>query len=228
LNNIHIISVANNFEVYNKFVKENPLMNCHKLSVYDNSSENIGVSSRYNNFIDNNLSEENEWYIFCHQDFSFFDDPAETLKNLSPDSIYGLIGAAPSKKFSWKHLRYYRHNEITGMVFTGLSKDSKKKGKVVCGKVKVETLDCCCLIVNSKLIRENNLRFDENLAFHLYSEDFSLSAKSKGIDTYVIPIDCCHTGRGTFNLAFFENLIYLKQKHKIDRLVGTSSIDRGE
>jgi len=168
------------------------------------------------------------WYIFCHQDFAFFDDPAEILKDLSRDAIYGVIGAALVKKFSWSHLRHYRHNELTGMVFTSLSRNAPKKNIAVSGKVKVATLDCCCFIVNSKLIREHDLSFDENLPFHLYSEDFSLTAKSKGIDTYVVPIACCHTGRGTFNRAFFENLIYLKQKHNIDRLVGTSSIDRGE
>ena len=228
MDKIHIISVVNNFEVYNKFIKNNPAMNCRKLTAYDNSSENIGVSSRYNDFIKKNLSGKNEWYIFCHQDFCFFDDPEKTLENLSQDFIYGVIGAAPKKKFSWRYLRHYRHNELTGRVFIGLSRKSREKGKRVCKNAKVETLDCCCIIINSKLIREHNLIFDNNLPFHLYSEDFSLTAKSKGIDTYVIPVDCCHTGRGTFNQAFFENLIYLKQKHNINRLVGTSSIDRGE
>lgn len=228
MDNIHIISVVNNFEVYSKLIKKNPAMNCHKLTAYDNSSENIGISTRYNHFIKNNLSEKNEWYIFCHQDFCFFDDIEEILKQLSPNYIYGVIGCAAKRKFSWSHFRHYRHNELTGMIFTDFNRKLRQKGKHITNKVKVETLDCCCLIVNSKLIREYNLAFDEKLSFHLYCEDFSLTAKDKDINTYVVPVDCCHLGRGVFNHDFFKNLIYLKQKHKINRLVGTSSIDRGE
>ena len=227
MSSIHIISVVNDFEVYSRLIEKNPAMNCFKLTSYDNTSENIGISSRYNHFIKNNIPEKDEWYIFCHQDFCFFDDISKTLEKLPLDSVYGVIGCAPVKKFSWRHFCHYRHNEITGTVFVDFSRKSRRKGKPVCEKVKVETLDCCCLIVNSKLVTEHNLMFDENLPFHLYSEDFSLTAKNKGIDTWVIPAACCHLGRGTFNQAFFEDLIYLKQKHNINRLVGTSSIDRG-
>ena len=107
------------------------------------------------------------------------------LNSFPLDSIYGIVGSVADKRFSWKRLRYYRENRLVGMVYTEFSKDSREKGKRVSGRTKVETLDCCCLIVNSKIIRERNLSFDENLAFHLYVEDFSLTAREKGIDTYV-------------------------------------------
>lgn len=47
---IHIITVVNNFEVYNKFIGENPAMNICRLTAGDNSFENIGISTRYNHY----------------------------------------------------------------------------------------------------------------------------------------------------------------------------------
>ena len=72
MSRIHIISVVNNFDVYRKLIAENPAMNRYKLTAYDNSSENVGISTRYNDFIKKKLSSENEWYVFLSSGFLFF------------------------------------------------------------------------------------------------------------------------------------------------------------
>jgi hypothetical protein len=78
----------------------------------------------------------------------------------------------------------------------------------------VDTVDCCCIIVHSSLIRRHNLRFDERLEWHLYAEAFSLDARAEhGVETWVFPIDSGHWGKSTTESAGFaeaEELLIAK------------------
>ena len=71
------------------------------------------------------------------------------------------------------------------------------------------------MIVHSSLIKKYNLRFDKNLKFDLYSEDFSINAKENfNIGTKVVPIKCHHYSYGNPTNNFYENLDYLSNKYK--------------
>ena len=79
----------------------------------------------------------------------------------------------------------------------------------------VDTVDCCCIIVHSSLVKKYGLRFDENLSFDLYSEDFSISANEKyGVKTKVFPIMTHHYSYGTIDTRFLLQLQYLNKKYE--------------
>jgi hypothetical protein len=89
---------------------------------------------------------------------------------------------------------------------------------------KVITCDCCCLIVHSSLIKRCNLRFDPKCKFHLYAEDFEISAREKyGIPVKAVQIACYHRGIGNYSdPQFFSTLEYLKKKHNLKKLYSTN------
>lgn len=62
--------------------------------------------------------------------------------------------------------------------------------------VKVQTLDECLLIIPKKLFGE--LVFDESLCdtWHLYAVDYCLSAKRRGLDSFVLPLPAHHRSAG--------------------------------
>lgn len=87
----------------------------------------------------------------------------------------------------------------------------------------VDSVDCCCLIVHSSLIKQHNLLFDENLKFHCYSEDFSFNAKYNfAINTCIAPITSHHLSLGNLKSnEFIQSMDYLKNKYKGKKIFGT-------
>ena len=200
---IHIVSVVNDFDFYKKVVNLSPCLKTYQVCVYDNTKENIGISERYNDFITKNIAADSDfWVIFCHQDFGFFEDPYDKLKDLDKNCVYGVI--APKNGFS-KHKFIDIHKkpkrcrkltrELLGQINQGNNNfDFQKNGIFLKEPTTVSTVDCCCVIVHSSLIFEHNLRFDENLKWHMYAEDFCINARRNyGILTKVVQLDCFHT-----------------------------------
>ena len=64
-------------------------------------------------------------------------------------------------------------------VLTRIVKKIVRLGRRVKTGIKVQTFDCQCLIIHSSLINRYKLRFDENLTFDLYVEDFCANANEK-------------------------------------------------
>jgi len=86
----------------------------------------------------------------------------------------------------------------------------------------VDTVDCCCLVVHSSLIKKYGLRFDEHFDFHLYSEDFSLNAwYTYGVRTKAVQMAARHMSFGDTSQNFHTSLEYLRTKYKEKNFVGT-------
>ncbi len=49
-NSIHIVTVFNDLNVFNQMIAQNPMMNRFNLTAFDNTIDNIGISSRYTLF----------------------------------------------------------------------------------------------------------------------------------------------------------------------------------
>ena len=223
----YIVSVVNNFELYEHCIKENNfLANC-RLKFYDNTKENIGIAERYNDFIETNITPDSDdcWVIFCHQDFGFEEDPDLKLATLSPDCIYGPVGINIRLCFSLWPPKIFRRKVTEGRFKQGRNNtDFEVIGNYLPAPKKVLACDCCCLIVHSSLIKRCNLRFDPQCKFHLYAEDFEISARRKyGIPVKAVQFACCHQGIGNYSdPQFFETLEYLKKKHGLRKLYSTN------
>ncbi|MCK7520973.1 MAG: hypothetical protein MZV64_26400 [Ignavibacteriales bacterium] len=218
---LKIVTVVNDFEIFNKTIKNNNFMNIHPIHVYDNSIENIGISKRYNNFINEYVKPDSDfWIIFCHQDFGFLKDPLPILKKLDKNCIYGPIGVICSGKNrisvsiklkglmnSFLKFKYKPNKKYFGQINQGKKNGAKffKLGRYLITSKEVDSVDCCCLICHSSLIYKHNLSFDELLDFHLYSEDFSFNAKfNHNIATKAVQFKCKHLSQGIHHPLSFK------------------------
>ena len=102
---------------------------------------------------------------------------------------------------------------------------SKTFGRKIYFDKIVSSVDCCCLIVHSSLINKYNLRFDENLSWHMYAEDFCIHAKAvHNITSLITQFDCFHLGEGKLSDDFRTCAKYVKDKHKL-KWLKTTCID---
>lgn len=238
-----IICVFNNPEVFEKVVKNNKNLEGCELIAYDNTSENIAITKRYNSFIEEYISapahEEEEqtftqftpfWCLFIHQDFGILENVLELTKKLDPQNIYGAVGIKTFYGIFW------------GKNGLEQKKGLKNKLKVMFGRilqgnndftfhgsgcplpspVPVDVIDCCCIMIHSSLIKKHNLRFDENLDFHMYAEELCYRTnKDYGIKTMAVQTKCFHMGIGSLNEDYQKAVQYLKDKFQIDEIPST-------
>lgn len=226
--NTKVICVFNNQEIFDKVVKNNEnLKNC-EIIAFDNSKENIAITKRYNNFIKEKIkldaNNEGFWCAFIHQDFGFMESPNSVFEKLDKRFIYGVVGA---KFFNIIHFnrdgfkRFFVKNY--GMILQGNNDfNFHEYGQKIKRPKTVNSIDCCCVIVHSSLIRKYNLEFDENLNFHMYAEELCYKAKKTyKIKTKVVQMDCFHMGTGKLDEEFKKSAQYLKEKFKIKRIPST-------
>ena len=163
-----------------------------------------------------------------HHDFCFDEDPLLRIQRLPMNSIYGVTGLCLEKGQRYAYLGLSRQYGL--MLQAGHYYSIRHLGRIkclpeiaeeqICGTpvnapALVDTVDCCCLIVHSSLIRKYQLRFDPLLAWHFYSEDFSLNAqRSHGIETRVVQMDCGHYGYGRPDEDFYRSQRYLVKKYQ--------------
>lgn len=231
---IHLVCVSHKPDIFSRYVLDNPHLRHYAVTQYDNRNENTGVAERYNHFIQYRLPEISDgWIIFLHHDVQFEEDPGPMLDQLDRQHIYGPIGAflkspppqrqlAISRRAWWRPKlvrRQYYHPAVAGEVGCNpvheTIKGSGKCGVPISSPTLVDTLDCCCLIVHSSLIRQHSLRFDNRFARHLYSEDFSLVARQRaGIKTFAANFSCSHFSDTTqLDETFRDHLTELLAKH---------------
>lgn len=259
---IKIVCVSNNKKTLEDVILSNPNMNQYLITAYDNVNENIGISKRYNDFIEKNIDKKSDfWVVFCHQDFGFEENIYKKITKLNKNNIYGPIGVRifvslkrflksliakklgyyPSIKINLKgflkketKLIYlekdesktnidYLKRKFLGQIKQGQNNsDFKKLGKKLFVQKEVANLDCCCMIVHSSLINKFDLKFDENLDWHMYVEDFCMTAKEKyNIKSKVVQFKCFHLGIGDYNEGFFETAKYIKEKYSLTHLKTT-------
>ena len=190
--NAYFISVVNDLELYKKCISENPFVinsQNNQFVCLDNTQENKPVPVLYNRFLDTYDYSKEAWFIFCHNDWELLQNIEPVLMELNKNNIYGPIGA----KLGARGIKVFR----TGRGFCYEQKrdgSKRKKAGVWTNQVmRADTVDCQCLIVHSSLVQKYNLRFDNNLSWHLYVEDFCINALlAHHIKTYTAGIACCH------------------------------------
>lgn len=198
-----IVSVVRDFEMYDRLVRNNPNNAGAEFLPFDNNAENKTIPVRYNSFLNSYDYSKEAWFVFCHEDFQFLEPLSGKLPTLDKGVIYGVFGAK---------LR------VPGV---GLQIDSNKdgsdmsfRGSPVSKPTTVDTIDCACLIVHSSLVVKYGLRFDENLTYDLYTEDFGIAAQERyGIVTKVLPIRSHHYSYGNVVQRFHDQLKYLNEKY---------------
>ena len=62
------ISMVRDFIMYNKCITNNEYCKNFLHICIDNNKENLGIPTRYNQFLDNYDYEKPAWFIFCHED----------------------------------------------------------------------------------------------------------------------------------------------------------------
>ena len=225
-----VICTFNNLEVFDKVVKNNEFIGDAELFTFNNTNENIAITKNYNKFLDENVYKNPEvdyWCIFIHQDFGFMEELNSVVDKLEKSSIYGAVGVKIfkglffGKKGIDRKLGFKTELKlICGSILQGNNDfNFKSYGRKVYFQTVVDAVDCCCIILHSSLIKKYNLRFDENLSFHMYAEELCYSAKlNHKIETKVYQMNCYHLGRGCFNQEFDDSVRYLKDKFKLKRI----------
>ena len=205
---MQIISVVRDFDMYNRLVRNNPNSKDATFVAFDNNAENLFIAARYNSFLDSYDYADEDWFVFCHEDWEVFEDLKEKLTYLDKNFLYGPIGA--------KKDGIYNKNKIIGQIYES-DKDGCNRhlnGEFVKDLIDVDTFDCQCLIIHSSLVKKHGLRFDENLSFDLYVEDFCINAKEKfGISSKILQLSCQHYSCGKITKRFYKQLSYLKSKY---------------
>ncbi len=225
MNDIYIITVMNNPAQYKAVVADNPAYReGARLVCYDNTQDNQAVPARYNHFLDTTLPED-AWLAFTHQDFYFEEDVRPKLLNLDKNCLYGAVGAAHSRaagrciKFRGvkliKSASFQDLYTVTrGHIRQGRPEGGSRLMRLLPGQsAQVDTLDPCCLLVHTDLIRKYNLRFDPFFDFHLYTEELCLrAAREYGVSSFIAPLDCYHASLGRKNANFYDKYIALVRK----------------
>lgn len=225
-----VICVVNNQEIFDKVVKNNENLKNSEYFVFDNTTENVAITKRYNSFIEQNINNKDSWCLFIHQDFGVMEDIDSVLKKLDKNNIYGAVGVKIlkgiffGKKGNDRHLGFKTSLKLTlGRILQGNNDfNFKKHGRPALFQPKVDAIDCCCIMIHSSLIKKYNLRFDENLNFHFYAEELCYRAKKDyKIKTKVVQMKCFHFGQGTLDENFEKSAQYLKQKFNIKSIPST-------
>lgn len=208
------ISVVRDFATYDRLVRNNPNNIGGRFVAFDNNAENLTIPERYNSFIKSYDYSKPDWFVFCHEDFQFLEVLTSKFPMMHENSLYGVFGArlrAPGVG-----LQIDSNKDGSNMSFRGMP---------VSRPTSVDTIDCACLIVHSSLVARHGLRFDPNLTYDLYAEDFGIFAREKfGIDTKVLPIRSHHYSYGCIQPRFHEQLAYLNAKYAgASRVYATST-----
>ena len=225
---VHIVTVVNDFYVYNETIKDNQYMKDCELIVRDNTQEDISIAQRYNDFLENHLHEisPHDWLVFCDQGFCFLEDFKDVLKTLAPNAVYGIMGARAKRKFSWRKFKFVNEIVKIGGVTQDLESHVPHKRRKA-GKVsQVDTLDGCCLIVNAELLQDFHLGFSEKLPFYFFVEEFCLAAYYKyKIKSYVLPLDAYYVAPTEFPPEYYESRDYLKAEYQLKDFASYATVD---
>lgn len=142
--------------------------------------------------------------IFAHQDLSieqddFLDQIDSFLKN-HPQSVVGIAGSK------------VKHSVITNIT-QGPNKTNAGELQIDV-PTPVQTLDEVLMACKSDVFK--SIYFDEKVCndWHLYAVDFCLSAKSLGIDSYVLPLYAHHLSSGKLSLGYALTLFKVMKKHR--------------
>ena len=184
-----IITVVRDPLMYDKCIAHNHYLKGCQLLKIDNTINNETIPILYNRAIANCQSLSSRWLVFAHEDFETQEALSLIFEKLDQRSIWGPIGAVTTVRWP-ELLGGYYQSQMRGIINTCWKDGSNKSvaGKRVAAGYEVETLDCMFLAIHGSLLERSGLRFDENLTFDLYAEDFSMNAKfNHNITTRILP-----------------------------------------
>ncbi len=216
---IKLVTVFINLEMYHRFFTANANVTYYELIGIDNRSFNRGLPKIYNEVIERYINDDC-WLFFTHEDFEIKRD-LSVIDSLDSGSVYGTFGIN------------FEHDAPVGYGNHVCSnKDGSSPvdvGKEILDAVKVQTLDCQSILVHTSLLKQYPLlRFDEQLTFDLYAEDFSINAQEKhGIDVKVFPLKFQHYSHGKVTAMYHEGLRYLARKYPSVAVAGSCSFIGG-
>ena len=222
----YIVTVVDDWELYEESIKSNPYMKDCSLITYDNTQEKVSIAQRYNDFVENHLNDisPGSWIIFCNQGFSFVEDFKGILKTLEPNFIYGIMGAETKRKFSWRRFRFC--NEIVKIGRVTEDKNIPLKPRKERKLKPAETVDSCCMIINAELMQDFHLNFNEKLPFYFYIEEFCLAAFYKyKIKSMVLPLDAFYIVPREFPPEYFDSKDYLKTEYHLKDFVTYGTVE---
>ncbi|MDD5727046.1 MAG: hypothetical protein PHV59_00645 [Victivallales bacterium] len=224
---VYIVTVVKDFDLYEESIKNNEFMKGCTLVTYDNSLEDISITQRYNDFIENHLKDisPRDWIIFCNQGFSFLEDFRPLLNTLEPNNIYGIMGVRSRRKFSLRRFRFVNENLKIGKVYTDLN-ESRRRTRKEQKLQAVDNLDSSCMIINAELLQDFHLSFNEKLPYFFYVEEFCLAAMYKyKIKAYVVPLDAYFLGPEEFPPEYYESKDYLKAEYHLSNFTGYNTVE---
>lgn len=221
---IFLTSVVRDFAMYERCVRGNPFTRGCELVAVDNRERNEGIPVCYNRFLESRPAGESAWYVFCHEDFELKEMLAERL-DVSRDSLWGPVGAMTRVRFGlyhqWRMLGSVEECKKDG---TG----HREIGCAVPAGTPIETFDCQCLIVHSSLVQRHHLRFDEELTFDLYAEEFCMAARETAkIPSRILPLKACHWSGGSVQPRYKIQEAHVNAKYPNACYTGTSSLVLG-
>lgn len=146
-----------------------------------------------------------EYVIFAHQDITFNDlHLLEKIKFnidlLKGNVIVGLAGVKEKNKV-YTNIKHGVNHEFAGKCRLETP-------------IKIQTLDEVLIATKRKVFEE--FMFDEVSCdnWHLYGVDLCLSAKKRGVDSYVIPLEIYHKSTGNVDDNYLKTLGKVVKKHK--------------
>ena len=204
---VRLISVVRDFQMYKHCILDNPWCAGMEKTTLDNRRENRFITVLYNEVLEH--CADDEWLVFCHEDWHPDCDLRPILAPLDRNRLYGPIGVYVEEGrladfiHIMGHVRHCRKDGKAARTVNGI----KEEGRV-------DSFDCQCVIVHSSLVRRCGLRFDEQLSFDMYVEDFCVSAYERfGIESHTLDIPCTHYSKGSLNERFYRSLAYVQGKY---------------
>ncbi len=220
---IIFVSVVRNFDMYDIAFRNNPFISRNGIYLHtiDNSKHNEYIGKKYNEFLNQYEYSNSAWLVFCHEDWDILEDVREKINILDKKGLYGTFGARLLKN---DNKNYYR--EYIGSILDCAKDGSnlRRLGSNYENLTTVDTIDCQALIVHSSLVKKYGLRFDENLKFDFYVEDFCLQAFTKNnIISHVVDLKVCHHSQISSIIErpnIFEKKSYINEKYKGKKFAG--------
>ena len=178
-----------------------------EIRLYDENS--AGLSEIYNHEIELCINNP-AILVFAHDDVLLCDYFwAERIRDgLEKFDIVGVVGniRRVSKQPSWAFGRevdgqftWDLPSNLSGACAHGASLPPEG-GLYTFGPVwqECKLLDGLLMAVNSKVLINSNIRFDENFKFHFYDLDFCRQAEMKHLKMGTIPLSVAHESKGNF------------------------------